>query len=76
MNSVLSNFLFPIKQVRSLDLLDGTKESPPEIPHKSKRTLVSPQECDVVWCSPNQLEMKSDSPALASEQFPIPHHTG
>ena len=27
--------LFPIKQVRSLDLLDGTTESPREIPHKS-----------------------------------------
>ena len=32
--------LFPTKQVRSLDFLDGTTESPPEVPHKSRRTLM------------------------------------
>ena len=68
--------MFPFKQVRSLDLLDGTKESPPEVPKKSRRTLMSPQECQVVQCSPNQLEMMTNSPALASEQRPIPDHTG
>ena len=76
MYCVQRNALFPIKQERSLDLLDGTTESPPEIPHKSRRTLMSPQECEIPRCSPNQLEMITSSPALASEQCPIPHHTG
>ena len=64
------------KEIRSLDLLDGTTDSPPEIPHKSSRTLMSPQECEIDRCSPNQLEMMTNSTALASEQCPIPHHTG
>ena len=57
-------------------MLDGSTESPPEVPHKSRRTLMSPQECQIARCSPNQLEMMANSPALASEQCPIPHHTG
>ena len=57
-------------------MLDGTTESPPEVPHKSRRTLMSPQECEIARCSPNQLEMTTNSPALASEQCPISHHTG
>ena len=68
--------MFPVKQVRSLDLLDGTTESAPEVPHKSRRTRISPQECEKTQCSPNQLEMTTNSPALASEQCPVPHHTG
>ena len=68
--------LVPIKEVRSLDLLDGTTESPPEVPHKFRRTLMSPLEFEIVCCSPNQFEMMTNSPALASEQCPIPHHTG
>ena len=56
-------------------MLDGTKESPPEVPSKSRRTLISPQECQVARCSPNQLEMTTNSPTLFSEQFPIPDHT-
>ena len=71
-----SNALFPIKHVRSLDLLDGTTGRPPEVPHKSRRTLMSLQECEIAWCGPNQLEMTTNSPALASEQCTIPHHTG
>ena len=71
-----SNALFPIKQVRRLDLLDGITERPPEIPQKSRRTLMSPQECEISRCSPNQLEMTNNSPALASEQCLVPHHTG
>ena len=67
---------FPIKQVRSLDLLDGTKDSPPEVPNKSRRTLMSPQECQIARCSPNQVEMTTNPPASASEQCPIPDHTG
>ena len=76
MHCVQSNSLFPIKQVRSLDLLDGTTGSPPEIPHKSRRTKMSAQECDIARCSPNQLEMMTNTPSLASEQCPVPHHTG
>ena len=57
-------------------MLDGTTGSPPEIPHKSRRTLMSPQECEIARCSPNQLEMTTKPPALASEQCPISDHTG
>ena len=71
-----SNALFTIKQVRSLDLLDGTKERPPEVPNNSRRTLMSTQECQIARCSPNQLEIMTNSLALASEQCPIPDHTG
>ena len=35
-----------------------------------------PQECQIARCSPNQLEMSTNPPALASEQCPIPDHTG
>ena len=75
MHWVQSNSVFPIKHVRGLDLLDGTLESRPENPHTSRRTLMSQQECEIAWCSPNQLEIKPHSPALAPEQFPVPHHT-
>ena len=37
---------------------------------------MSPQECQIARCSPNQLEMMPKSTALASEQCPIHHHTG
>ena len=37
---------------------------------------MSSQECQIARCSPNQLEMTTNSPALASEQCPIPHHIG
>ena len=37
---------------------------------------MSPQGCQVARCSPNQLEMTINSPALASEQCPSPDHTG
>ena len=76
LHCVQRNSSFPIKQVRSLDLLDGTTECPPEIPPKSRRTLMSPQECEIARCTPNQLKMTTGSPALASEQSPVPHHTG
>ena len=76
MHCVQSNALFPVKQVRSLDLLDGAKESPPEVPNKSRRTLMSQHECQIARCSPNQLEMTTNSHALASEQCPIPDRIG
>ena len=72
MQCMQSHDLFPIKQIRSLDLLDGTTENTPEIPHKSRTTLMSAQECEIAQSSPNQLKMTTNSPALASEQCPIP----
>ena len=70
-----SNSLFPIKQVRSPDLFDGTRESPREIPQKSRRTLMSLQEYETPRGSPNQLKIKRYFTALAPEQFPVPHQT-
>ena len=37
---------------------------------------MSPQECEIARCSPNQFEMITNYPALASEQCSIPHHAG
>ena len=76
LHCVQNNTLFPIKQVRILDLLDRTTESAPEIPHKSRRTLMHPQKCEIAQCSPNQLEMTTNTLALALQQCPVPHHTG
>ena len=36
---------------------------------------MSLQECEITRCSPNELEMMTDSPALASEQSHIPEYT-
>ena len=60
----------------SLDVLDGTTESPSEIPHMSRRILMSLEQCEIACCRPNELEMMTISLALASEQYPVPHHTG
>ena len=70
-----SNSLFPIKQVTSLDLLYGTKESPQEIPQKSRGTLMSLQEYEIPRGSPNQLKIKPYFPPLDPEQFPVPRQT-
>ena len=67
-------FLVP-KQVKSLDLLDGTTDSPWEIPQKSRGTLMSLQEYEIPRGNPNKLKIKHNSPALGPEQFPFPHHT-
>ena len=75
MHWVQSNSLFETKQVRSLDLLDGITKSPREIPQKSRRTLMSMQEYEILLGSPNQLKIKPYFPALAQEQFPVPHQT-
>ena len=75
LNCVLSNSMFPIQHERSLDLLNGSPESPQEQPHMSRMTLMSPKECEIVWCNPNQFEMMPDSPVLDLVQRPVPHHT-
>ena len=66
------NSVFPVKDVRSLNLLDRTLESPPEHPHTSRGTLMSLQGFEIAWCSPNQLKIMPDSPALAPEEIPVP----
>ena len=75
MHYVQSNSMFRIKHIRSFDLLDGTPESPKEHYHKSRTTLMSPQECELAWCTPNHLEIKPDSPALAPEPSRVPNLT-
>ena len=50
--------------VRNLDFPDGTKENPQEHCHNKRRILMSPQECIIDWCTPNQLKMKHISPSL------------
>ena len=37
---------------------------------------MSLHECEIARCRPNQLEMMTNFPALASEQCSLPHHTG
>ena len=37
---------------------------------------MSPEECEIDQCGPNQLKMTTNYPALASEECPVPHHTG
>ena len=56
-------------------MLDGTPESPQEHPHKSRMTMISPKEREIVHCIPNQLEMRPESPLLDLQQSPVPHHT-
>ena len=56
-------------------MLDGTTENPREISQKSRRTLMSMQEYEIPRGSPNQLKIKPNFPALAPEQFPVPHQT-
>ena len=67
--------MFLIQHERSLDLLDETPQSPQEQPHKSRMTLMSPKECEIVWCYTNHFEMITDSPVLDLVQSPIAHPT-
>ena len=50
-----SNSMFPTQHVSSVDLLDGTPESPQEHCHKSRKTLMSPQEHEIAQYTPNEL---------------------
>ena len=54
-------------------MLDGTPESTQEHCHKTRRTLMSPQEWEIAWSTPNQLEMNPISPALSPETSHVPH---
>ena len=56
-------------------MLDGTTQSPEEHCHKTRRTLLSPQECKIALGTPNQLEMKPISPSLDPELSHVIHHT-
>ena len=72
LHCVLSNSMFPIQHGSRLDLLDGTPKNPQEKPHKSRMTLMSTKECEIVRCNPNQFEMTPDSPVWDQVQSPIP----
>ena len=65
--------MFKIIHVRSLDLLDGTPETPQEHCHET-RTLMSPQECKIALCTSNRLEMNPISLSLAPKLSRVPHH--
>ena len=56
-------------------MLDGSPDNPQEETHMSRMTLMSPKECEIVRCNPNQFEMTPDSPVLDLVQCPIPHPT-
>ena len=62
---VQSNCVFPTKHVRSLNLHDWTTDSPQKHCHKTRRTLMSPQECKIALCTQNQIGMRPISLALA-----------
>ena len=70
-----SNSMFPIKQVRRIDLLDGNPMNPQKHTHKSRMTLMSPRECEIVRCIPNQHKMTPNSALLDLVQSTIPHPT-
>ena len=67
--------MFPIKDVRRLDLLDGTPEIFQEHCHKSRGTLMSLQQCEIARCAPNEIDMRTDSTALDPGPSRIPHET-
>ena len=67
-----SNSVFHIKHERSLHFLNGTPESVQEHWHKSSGLLRSPQKDKRGPCTPNHLEMRPDSPALAPEPSHFP----
>ena len=75
LHCVQSNSMLPIKEVTSMYLLDGNAESTKEHPHRSRMTLMSPNECEVVRCILNQLEMPPDSTVLDLEQSSVSYHT-
>ena len=64
---IQSNSVFPIENVRTLDMLGGTPESTEEHCYKSRGTLMSLQQCEIAQCTPNQCEMMPDFPTLAPE---------
>ena len=65
-------FRVPHQHERSLDFLVGLPESPQEHSKKARGTLRSLQQHKSVPCTPNQLEMRPGSPALALEPSCIP----
>ena len=68
-----SNSVFPIRHGRSIDFLEETPERPQGHCHKSRWTMKSQQQQERAQCTPNQLEMRPDSPALAPEPSLVPH---
>ena len=68
-------FHVPYQRRYELDLLDGTPESPQEHCHKSSGMLKSLKQREIAPCTPDQLEMRPDSFALAPELSRLPHQT-
>ena len=64
--------VFTIKQVRDLNVLDGTPESPQENCHKTRGSLLSLQELKIAQCTPSQLEMKP-IPLHCLHSYPVFH---
>ena len=81
LHCILSNCVFPIKHIRSLDLLDWTLESPQQICHKTRRTLMSPWMWELdykeSWAPKNWcfwtvvLEKTLESPLDCKEMQPV-----
>ena len=57
-------FSVPNQRCKERRLPYGTKENLQEHCHNKSRTLMSPQECKIDWCTPNQLKMKHISTSL------------
>ena len=51
-----------------------TPENPQEHCHKTRRTLMSPPDCKIDFCTPNQLKMKRISPAFTPYPSRFSHH--
>ena len=75
MHCMQSNCVFPIKHIRSLNLLDWPPESPQQHCYKARRTMMSLQEHKIFRCTPNQIKMRPISLALAPWPSLDAHHT-
>ena len=65
---------FPNQTHKEPRFVYWTLESPQQDCSKTRRTLMSPQERKIEWCTPNQLKMKHISPSLNPYHSLIPHH--
>ena len=65
--------VFPIKHVRCLNMFDGTPESPKDHCHKTRGTLLSPQECKKSSVYPKSTQDEANFPFIG--YIPIPCST-
>ena len=66
-------FHVPIKDVSNIDFPDGTEQNPQEHCHNNRRTLMSPQECKIDWCTPKSTQHEAHFPFI--ESIDISHYT-